>query len=123
MYPQIFIAVYYNFAFLYKIYLTLMFTFEISCTKRKIPYPLNRNPKDTARIEEKREYVRETGREMCQLRLFQAILIKIKFYHRNMGTGHRADIVRTALHMRRISKQKLIKQYKKIIKKYYIRIL
>lgn len=55
-------------------------------------------------------YVR-MGHEMCQLRLFQAIFIKIKFYHRNMGTGHRVDIVHTALHMRRISKQKLIKQY------------
>lgn len=68
------------------------------------------SPKDIARNKEKREYVHKY--DLCQLRLFQAILIEIKFYHRKMGMEHRVDIVYTALHMWRIPKQKLIKQYK-----------
>lgn len=60
---------------------------------------------------------------MCQLKLFQAILIEIKFYHHKMDTGHRVDIVRTALHMRRILKQKLIKQYKDYRKLFYSNVI
>jgi len=45
-----------------------------------------------------------------------AILNEIKFYHRKMGREHRVDIARTALHMRRIPKQKLIKQHIKLLK-------
>lgn len=80
--------------------------------KREIPHPLNRAPKTQHELKKSVNMYVRTGHEMCQLRLIFQAIIKIKFYHRNMDTGHRVDIVHTALHMRRIPKQKLIKQYK-----------
>lgn len=80
--------------------------------KQELPQPLNKAPKTQHELKKSVNMYVRTGHEVCQLRLYSGI--KIKFYHRNMGTGHRVDIVHTALHMRRIPKQKLIK-LKKLI--------
>lgn len=110
VYPQMFIAVHYNRIFMQSNNVLIHVRNHLYETSDTAPY--KQSPKNTAWNKEKREYVHEYSLEMCQLKLFQAILIEIKFYHRKMGMGHRVDIVHTALHMWRIPKQKLIKQYK-----------